>query len=179
MTSTNTAATVAPATLPSLINGRYRVFTVEHLPYGALPAYPEGPAQVTIEPWCVSTSSLSPLSSPSVLAADDGMTTLSVHKMTGGCEHHAVHGTKHATKDDADRTAYEAGVTGYMIYERDRERLGIAFRVTQHRDADGHFCRVSGCDVVPPEQRATNPNRCPIGCPDSGIEVYIKDDLDA
>lgn len=176
MTSTNTAP-AAPATLPALINGRYRVLTVAHLPYGTLPAYPEGPATVTIEPWCVSTSPLSPLSSPSVLAADDGMTTLNVHKMTGGCERHDLDGTKYATKDDADRAAYDAGVTGYMVYERDRERLGVAFRVTAHRDADGRFCRVSGCDVVPPEQRGTNPNRCPAGCPDSGIEVYVKDDL--
>lgn len=166
----------APAPLPALVNGRYRVVTVAYLPFDALPQYPAGPALVTVGGWNTSTSSLSPLSSPTVIAVDNSKVTLNVFRMHGDAVHitsHELDGTQYPTRRDADRAAYNAGVTGFMVYEHDRELLGIGFRVTDHKDADGRWCRVSLCNVFPPEQRASNPDRCPAGCPDSRVEVFF------
>lgn len=129
----HSTARVTPATLPALKgDGRYRVYTVEHLPFDALPAYDEGgPATVRGDEWNVSTSHLSAaFASPSVVAADDGMYTLSVFKFThpgGGADlvRHPLDGTKYATRRDANRAAYEAGLLGFMVYESDAPSYGL------------------------------------------------------
>lgn len=122
-------------------DGRYRVYTVAHLPFEALPAYADGgPATVALGVWGVSTSSLCrAFSSPSVAAADDGMHTLSVYRFAtpGGAdiERHALDGTTYATGRDASRAAYEAGLLGFMVYERDAGRFGLP---TVDADDDEH-----------------------------------------
>lgn len=111
-------------------DGRYRLYTVDHVPFDFFPEYPEGPASVVHTTWCKSTSRLDRFfSSPSVVAADDGLVTLNVYRFSGPTdrtgERHPLDGTKYATTRDADRAAYEAGVTAFMVYERDAARFGL------------------------------------------------------
>lgn len=112
-------------------DGRYRLYTVDHLPFDALPSYGDGgPAKVVLDPWGTSTSSLCGfMSSPSVAAADDGMVTLNVYRVDSPASQpmvrHPLDGTRYATTRDADRAAYEAGVTAFMVYEREAARFGL------------------------------------------------------
>jgi len=104
-------------------DGRYRVWTVGHgLPFDVLPSYGEGgPATVALDGWVASTRVLCKrLSSPAVVAADDGMITASVWRGDfRNPERHPIDGTKYANGRDASRAMYEAGVLGFMVYERD------------------------------------------------------------
>jgi hypothetical protein len=135
--------TITPAVLPplegdlidSLGDYRYRLYTVAELPFDALPAYPAGPARVAHTDWHTATSSLCHgLSSPSVVAADDGM--VAVRATRGGynkdgqydpalVERHELDGQRFATQHAADRAVYEAGLTAFMVYERDAARFGL------------------------------------------------------
>lgn len=125
-----------PITLPPLQgtayswhDGRYRIYTVEQLPFDALPAHSDGgPAMVAHTEWGMSTSSLSAwMSSPSVAAADDGKHTLRVSRTVGadGVERHELDGTRYDTNRDASRAAYEAGLLGFMVYERHAAKWGL------------------------------------------------------
>lgn len=65
-------------------DGRYRIYTRDHIDFDTLPSYDDGgPATVVIDGYSMSTSTLSrALSSPEVVAADDGMHTLNLSKST-------------------------------------------------------------------------------------------------
>lgn len=117
-------------------DGRYRLYTIEHVPFGTFPAYTDGgPSRVTYNGWGVSSSSLDRvLSSRDVIAQDDGKVTLNISRYHGPVcgpydpaliEKHPLDGTKHATQHDADQAAYEAGCLAYMVYEKDRARYGL------------------------------------------------------
>lgn len=111
-------------------DGRYRIWTVQHVPFDQFPAYGEGgPAMVALGDWGVSTQSLCRLfSSQSVIDADDGKHELHVYrfpKEPGPMERHELYGTKYDTSRDADRAAYEAGVLGYMVYLCDEAEFGL------------------------------------------------------
>lgn len=118
-------------------DGRYRIYTAEHIDFDALPSYSDGgPAKVAHDGWCVSYSSLSrAMSSASVIAADDGMHTLSIHRgahyeQVDGetryvAEYHPLDRTKYALQSDAQRAAFEGGATAFMVYERDAAKWGL------------------------------------------------------
>jgi hypothetical protein len=120
-------------------DGRYRLYTVDHVDFDALPAYGDGgPAKVVLDGWAMSTSSLSrALSSPSVVARDDGMHTLNIDRVVnerpggGSADRHPLDGTRYATYRDADRAAYGAGIVGFMVYERDAAGFGLPTIATE------------------------------------------------
>lgn len=113
----------------SSFDGRYRLWTISEIPFNWFPAYADGgPSQVVIDGWSKSVSYLDGFfSSPSVAAADDGKVTLHLRKIAqdGTREPHPLDGSKYDTKEDADRAAFEAGCTAYMVYLRDEGRYGI------------------------------------------------------
>ncbi len=112
---------------------RYRIYTDScGVPFDAVPEYSDGgPATVAHSGWCVSYTSLcAALSSPSVVAQDNGRVTLRAFKSalddpTVEGVRHSLHGIEYATQRDASRAAYEAGLLGFMVWERDAERLGF------------------------------------------------------
>ena len=111
-------------------DGRYRLWTHAHgLAFDAVPRYRDGgPGTVVLDGWAKSTTNLcKSLSSPEVVAADDGQWTLTVRRLAGrgDGEPHPLDGTTYASQDDADRAAYEAGLTGFMVYRDDAERCGL------------------------------------------------------
>lgn len=116
-------------------DGRYRLYTVDSLPFDALPAYCDGgPAQVAHTDWAVAfPRTCRVFSSPSVVAADDGMITLDACKIPLNLDltkdplvvEHPLNGTKYPTQRDADRAAYNAGLTAFMVYERHARRYGL------------------------------------------------------
>ena len=112
-------------------DSRYRLYTVEHLPFDALPSYRDGgPSTVVVNGWSTSTSSLCGVfSSPSVVAADDRKFTVSAHRVgdysNPGAQYapkHPLDGQKFGTQTDADRALYEAGLTAKMVYLRDAHK---------------------------------------------------------
>jgi hypothetical protein len=115
-------------------DGRYRVYTVEHIEFDALPQYSDGgPAMIALGAYNVSYRTLDRMfSSAAVIAADDGMHVLSIFTtlydadgMYAGSAKHELDGTRYPTQLDARRAAFEAGAIGFMVYERDVERLGL------------------------------------------------------
>lgn len=102
----------------------YRLYTVEDLPFDAIPTYRDGgPAKVSMPGWSKSTSSMCPIfSSPSVIAADDRRITLSL-RLNG--EPHPLDKSTYATQDEADRAAYEVGASAFMVYDRDAAKWGL------------------------------------------------------
>lgn len=125
-------ATEIPAPAKSVGPRPYRLWTVEHIEFDALPAYRDGgPAMVTVTPWYVSTSSLCPVfSSPSVVAADDGMVTLNIHRVCHELpgyvtEGHVLDGTKYPTDREANRAAFRGGCLAFMVYDDEAERYGL------------------------------------------------------
>jgi hypothetical protein len=55
----------------------------------------------------------------------------------------------------------------------------VRYRFTDHKTANGAWCRWSLVDVVAPELRVTPGNtKCPWECPDSDVEEYTPDDDD-
>jgi len=114
-------------------DGRYRIWTFNEAPYGRFPTYADGgPPIVTHAEWGVSFPRLCKvMSSPSVVAADDGKIELSIrqikYKPEGGCDiiRHPLDGTKYDTDADARRAAYEAGVIAYMVYVKDEAKYGL------------------------------------------------------
>lgn len=121
--------TITPTSVPAAqgIN-RYRLYTVEHLPFGALPSYRDGgPASVAMPGWSKSTSTVSRLFSSSEVVAD-GTVTLNLRHyqpVTGGYEPHALDKTTYATQADADRASYEVGASAYMVYDCDAADWGL------------------------------------------------------
>lgn len=98
----------------------YTLYTVDDVPFGTQFDSPRRVGRVTTG-WNVSTTSLCKFfSSPSVVAADDGMITLNVFRYASAtsreCERHPLDGTRYPSKEDADRAAYDAGLLAYMVY---------------------------------------------------------------
>lgn len=118
-------------------DGRYRLWTVEHVAFDDVAPYSKGgPAKVVIDGWSTSTSSLSRIfSSASVVAADDGMHKVSAtrdghyEEVDGETRYvstkHALHGQRFATQRDADRAVFNAGLTAFMVYEREAATHGF------------------------------------------------------
>lgn len=116
-------------------DGRYRIWTVNEVPYGRFPTYADhGPSavpMVTHTEWGVSYPRLCRvLSPPSVVAADDGKIELSISRIVekpGNYDviRHPLDGTKYDTDSDAQRAAYEAGVVAYMVYVKDEAKYGL------------------------------------------------------
>lgn len=112
---------------------RYRLYTAEHVAFDALPAYRlGGPARVAHTDWSSSTSSLCRgLSSPDVVAEDDG--TVTIKSTRGGhyedgqyvAERHPLDGTRYATQDEANQATFDGGLTAFMVYERDAASYGL------------------------------------------------------
>ena len=92
-------------------NGGYRLYTVEHLPFDALPEYMDGgPPLVVIDPWAVSTS---------FPTDDSDGPQYTLHARTVDMEPHPLNGSRYATRRDADRAVYDAGLLAFMVYERE------------------------------------------------------------
>lgn len=135
------------AIYPGGYDGRYRLYTVDDVPFNRFPEYPAGPSTVVVDGWSKSTSSLSRIfSSPSVVAADDGLHKLRLtrHDGTGAVvERHALDGGKYRSQREATRAAYEAGCLAFMVYEKDADRYGLnptgeaLVYVIQRMDPDG------------------------------------------
>ena len=117
-------------------DGRYRLYTNEHVEFDALPPYADGgPAMVVVDGYSMSTSNVSGFSSRAVLAADDGMFTLNlsmpIRDGVGSMapilrfDKHELDGTKYATRHDASRAAFDAGTLAFMVYERDAAKWGL------------------------------------------------------
>jgi hypothetical protein len=112
-------------TMPNLIQSTprsrpYRLYTIAHVPYGHFPRYSEGgPAMCTASAlWSKSTNSVSLVLSSWGIAAEAAANPLPVTlNLRWRGSSHELDGTRYATQDDADRAAYEAGATAYMVYE--------------------------------------------------------------
>lgn len=121
--------TITPTSVPAAQGvTRYRLYTVEHLPFGALPSYRDGgPAKVALPGWAVSTSTVSRLFSSSEVVAD-GTVTLNLRQYqpdTFDYTPHALDKTTYPTQADADRASYEVGASAYMVYDRDAADWGL------------------------------------------------------
>lgn len=137
-------STLTPApeytSLPGLVerpewrDGQYRLWTIGNgLDFDALPAPRDGgPAMVVLHGWNMGTSTLArSTSSPGVTAADDGMHTLILwHGPATQPVRHSLHGRKYATRRDAERAAYNAGTTAFMVYEAEAARWGLPTTIT-------------------------------------------------
>lgn len=113
-------------------DGRYRIWTVNEVPHGRFPRYNDGgPAMVVLEDYSKSVTVPCYLFGDRPADADDKV-TLNLRRITGRSatglpemEPHELDGTKYDTDDDADRAAYEAGCTGYMVYVKNEARYGL------------------------------------------------------
>lgn len=111
-------------------DGRYRLYTIDYLPFGALPPHGNaGPGTVALNGWVTSTSTTSRgVASTHLALVDNGRVTIGAHRGYAGSgprERHELDGTTYATQADAARALYEAGLTGFMVFERDAARLGL------------------------------------------------------
>jgi len=114
-------------------DGRYRIWTVNDIPFDRLATNEyDRPGMVTHTEWGVSYPRMRRvLSSPEVVAADDGKIELSIsrieHKPEGGCDiiKHPLDGTRYDTDRDVSRAAYEAGVIAFMVYVKDEAKYGL------------------------------------------------------
>jgi hypothetical protein len=93
--------------------GYHLVTFADGLPYGALPPYSEGgPALVTVGAWCVSTDTVS---------GEAGVIS-HVRNYPDGphgkpSPHPVLDGQRFASREEARKAQYEAGVIQYMIYQ--------------------------------------------------------------
>lgn len=118
-------------------DGRYRLYTHENVAFDDVTPYGEGgPSLVAHSDWHTSTSSTSRLfSSREVVALDDGMHTVRAsreghYEMVDGEQRyvtvkHDLDGQKFATKRDADRAKFDAGLVAFMVYDRKATEQGF------------------------------------------------------
>ncbi|MEK6443585.1 hypothetical protein [Pseudonocardia sp. T1-2H] len=117
----------ADAKLPPVIDGRYRLYTADVLPFGAVPEHPEGPARVSHTRWLVSFD-----------IVDGGPETtlnariISMRSQAGGTviERHELDRTVYPSSAAASRAAYEAGLTAYMVHISKAARWGLPAGIT-------------------------------------------------
>jgi hypothetical protein len=120
-------ATVTPTRLPRLQGGSpntlYRLYTVEELPWDAVPTYAEGgPACAVIGGWHVAYQQEGGEPIWQLLCRKLSMRYDSIGQIA---ERHPLHGTHYPTLQDAQRAAYEGGALARMVYERDAARFGL------------------------------------------------------
>jgi hypothetical protein len=97
------------------VDGRYRLWTSAHgVQFGDLPAHHHGGPALVGNGWACR------------IEADGGQHMVrAVRGTTGVVEVHPLHGQWFATKRDADRAAYTAGLTAYLVYERSAAAYGL------------------------------------------------------
>ena len=116
-------STITPTSVPPLTGFRndYRLYTVEHIPFDAVPSYRDGgPGTVVVDGWCCSTTGWD----------HQGSVTANAFRFTSPDittppERHPLDGTKYPTQADAKRAQYEAGLLAFMVYEKDAARFGL------------------------------------------------------
>lgn len=97
------------------VDGRYRRWTSAHgVQFGDLPAHHHGGPALVGNGWACR-----------IEADGGGYKVRAVRGSTGVVEVHPLHGQRFATKRDADRAAYEAGLTAYLVYERSAAAYGL------------------------------------------------------
>jgi hypothetical protein len=109
-------------------DGRYRIYTIASgIAFDSVPAYDQGgPASVAFGDWNVSTTHSSDR---------PGVYTLKVWRGDAfKPTRHQLDGTDYPTLRDADRAAYDAGVTGFMVYEKHAFRYWLPVDVTAVTD---------------------------------------------
>jgi hypothetical protein len=98
---------------------RYRLWTAAHgLPYDALPA--GGPAVVSLDGWFVTFEA--------VTGHTLGTGPVRLRAWGGDVfnpDRHPVDGNTYPGVEAAGRAAYEAGLTGFMVYERDARKMRL------------------------------------------------------
>lgn len=118
--------TISPDLIPATqgtvsehYDGRYRLYTVDVLPFDAVPTWAGGgPALVAHTSWGVSQST----------GAHIEGARLNVYRypgQTGWGERHPLDGTLYPDCDQAHRAAYEAGALAFMIYNKEAPRWGL------------------------------------------------------
>lgn len=117
-------ALIHPASLPTLkgsgFRGGYRMYTVDHIPFDALPAYSDGgPGMATHNGWCVSYE----------MGGEPGV-VLHVYRSYADSEpvpgkHHALYGTRYDDEQSARRAAYEAGAVGFQVFDEHAPLWGL------------------------------------------------------
>lgn len=118
--------TALPAIIQTVPSSRpYRLFTIEHVPFGHFPTYAEGgPATVSHTKW---TTSLTGPATGLYIDEIKGDPRWTVNVHYNPCqmgqvydpektEYHSLDGQKFDTKEEADRAKYEAGLIAYMVY---------------------------------------------------------------
>lgn len=97
----------------------YRLLTVKDVPFDAFPTYRNGgPAKVVVTG--ASTSYTTGGGQPGArLSAYVGR--------EGGApgEPHPLNGTRYPSVEDAERAAYDAGLTAFMVYDRDAHKWPV------------------------------------------------------
>jgi hypothetical protein len=109
-------------------DGRYRLYTIASgVDFDSMPEYADdGPALVAVGDWHVSTSSGGGRPDVHTLHVWRGDPFASTR--------HRIDGTEYPTRRDADRAAYDAGVHGFMVYEKYAFGYGLPVEVTAATD---------------------------------------------
>lgn len=109
---------------------RYRVWTVNHIPYDHIPRYADGGAAIVVlDGWSTSTSSLNlGMSYGLDPATVDRRHTLHISQWDGSRQigTHPLDGTRYDTREEADRAAYDAGLTGFFVKVADEAKYGLS-----------------------------------------------------
>ncbi len=109
-------------------DGRYRVYThTSGVPYGALPPWLDGgPARVAIGDWNVSQRSWCRwMSTPGTVPSGPPIILNVTRRVDGQLERHPLDGTGYDSAEDADRATYDAGLIGFMVYEKNAASYGL------------------------------------------------------
>lgn len=108
--------------------GGFRLWGAEHgVSWAALRDAERAPGVTTFNGWHVSTDQLCPvLSSPEVVAARGGVVELGVWRGDAASpERHWLDGQFYASEDEARQAAFTGGALAFLVYEDDRDRLGL------------------------------------------------------
>lgn len=101
-------------------DGRYRLWTAAHgVNFGDVPAHHHGGPAIVGNGWQCFLEPANPD------ASDDGYTVRAFRGGPQSLEMHPLHGQIFPTKRDADRAAYTAGLTAYLVYETSAAAYGL------------------------------------------------------
>jgi len=120
-------------------DGRYRLWTAAHgVDFDTVPAFDDGgPSTTAINGWNVSTSTATLIHySGGGEDLDDGQHTLSVWRGDPfePTRHPDLDGKKFATRRDADRAAFQAGVVALFIPEKHAFQYRLPITITRGMD---------------------------------------------